>query len=300
MQGHNDQAPEDNELLAQFVAREKLPEPYLETARHWFLPLAEEIKVAVDAGRVRVLGIVGTQGSGKSTLAALLEALLERRYGLRVATLSLDDFYLTRKERQELAGQVHPLLITRGVPGTHDVSLAIRTIDALLSHRGETAIPRFDKSRDERRPVAEWDRVAAPVDLVILEGWCLGAEAQTSEELAEPINELERNEDRDRRWRDFANQSLGTEYPKLFQLIDKMILLEAPDFDCVYLWRHRQEQQLPAGSGDRIMSERELERFVQHFERITRHSLGILPRRADVVFKLDASQHIVQRYGSGF
>jgi D-glycerate 3-kinase len=74
-----------------------------------------------------VLGLCGAQGSGKSTLAAALARMLARD-GTRTAILSLDDIYLTRAERLQLAREVHPLFATRGAPGTHDVALGLATI----------------------------------------------------------------------------------------------------------------------------------------------------------------------------
>lgn len=289
------QRDRDAELLARFVASHKLPESYLATARQWFVPLVEELQAAVAEQRLRVLGVVGTQGSGKSTLAALLEALLSQIGGLRVATLSLDDFYLTREQRQTLAEQVHPLLATRGVPGTHDVPLALRTIENLLNHAGTTAVVRFDKARDDRKPETQWERIGSPVDLVILEGWCLKAKPQSAAELATPANSLEEREDSDGRWRRYVNDALRNQYPPLFQLIDKLILLQAPNFDCVYHWRRQQEQKLSAAAGDKIMSDAHLERFIQHYERITRHSLTTLPNEADIVFTLNPQQDITAR-----
>lgn len=290
------QRDRDAELLSRFVASHKLPESYLATARQWFVPLVEELRTAVVDQDMKVLGVVGTQGSGKSTLAALLEALLSQIGGLRVATLSLDDFYLTREQRQALAEQVHPLLATRGVPGTHDIPLALGTIENLLNHAGTTAVVRFDKARDDRKPEVQWDRIGSPVDLVILEGWCLKVKPQSEAELVAPVNALEQREDSDGRWRRYVNDALRKDYPPLFQLIDKLILLQAPSFDCVYHWRRRQEQKLSTAAGDRIMSDSHLERFVQHYERITQHSLSTLPKEADIVFKLNAEQNITARH----
>lgn len=290
------QRDRDAELLSRFVASHKLPESYLATARQWFVPLVEELCTAVVNQDLKVLGVVGTQGSGKSTLAALLETLLSQIGGLRVATLSLDDFYLTREQRQALAEKVHPLLATRGVPGTHDIPLALGTIENLLNHAGTTAVVRFDKSRDDRKPEAQWDRIGSPVDLVILEGWCLKAKPQSEEELATPVNALEQQEDSDGRWRRYANDALRKDYPPLFQAIDKLILLQAPSFDCVYRWRRQQEQKLSPAAGDKIMSDARLERFIQHYERITRHSLSTLPKEADVVFELNAEQDVTARH----
>ena len=110
-----------SDWLEPFLARERLPADYAEVVKGVGEPLAEDIASHVPAGGL-VVGICGAQGSGKSTLTAVLRKLLEMR-GLRVASLSLDDLYLTRGERRELAARIHPLLATRGVPGTHDVEL---------------------------------------------------------------------------------------------------------------------------------------------------------------------------------
>ena len=156
-----------------FIVREKLPPGYLQTVEHWFVPLAEDLlRKAAVSHRTLIVGISGSQGSGKSTLAALLVVLLRELMGLRSINLSLDDFYHTHQHRQQLARTVHPLLATRGVPGTHDVELAVQTLKA-LGRGGEVAIPRFNKAIDDRAPMADWPRVLAPLDVVFLEGWCL-------------------------------------------------------------------------------------------------------------------------------
>ena len=155
--------------LERFIAEEKLPASYLDTVERWFLPLAEELlRLVSRSTRAPVIGVSGCQGSGKSTLAALLVVLLRELMGLRAINLSLDDFYLTQASREELARTVHPLLATRGVPGTHDVALALDTLNS-LREPGEVAIPRFNKAVDDRRPGEEWPRVAAPVDVIVLE-----------------------------------------------------------------------------------------------------------------------------------
>lgn len=287
----------DDELLKGFIARHRLPQTYLDTARRWFLPLAEVTASRISAGQLRVIGIVGTQGSGKSTLADLLELLFAEVYHLKVASLSLDDFYLTRVERERLASEVHPLLATRGVPGTHDVGMAMQTIQDLLNRTGEVKVPRFDKSQDDRRPESDWDRVSAPVDAVILEGWCLAAESEDPENLKSPINRLEAEEDTEGSWRRYVNECLANDYPKLFELIDELIMLKAPGFECVYQWRLQQESKIARRPGDRVMSEAQLRRFVEHFERITRQCLRSLPDKADVVYELNARQEITGYHG---
>ncbi|HEY0504822.1 MAG TPA: kinase, partial [Lysobacter sp.] len=134
---------------------------------------------------VKVYGICGLQGSGKSTLAAQLAAMARSR-GLRVAVLSVDDLYFGRGERRRLARRVHPLLATRGPPGTHDVTLGCVTLDALRAGT-PVALPRFDKPADTRLPPSRWRRVEA-VDLVLFEGWFLCTPPQDEAALREPIN----------------------------------------------------------------------------------------------------------------
>ncbi len=237
------------------------------------------------ASGARVYGISGLQGSGKSTLAAQVAAEAGRR-GLRCALLSIDDAYLRRAERLRLARGVHPLLATRGPPGTHDVGLAIAVLDDLREGRG-TALPRFDKLADDRLPRAQWPR-ADGADLVLFEGWFLGTPAEDAAELEVPLNALERDEDRDGRWRRWCNEALARDYPALWRRMDRLLLLQAPSFDVVPEWRWQQEQalraQAPARGG---MSRPGVERFVQHFERVGRQALRTLPWLADVVVPLD-------------
>lgn len=236
------------------------------------------------------VGLCGAQGSGKSTLAAALQPLLEAR-GITVAVFSLDDLYLTRQERLALAESVHPLLRTRGVPGTHDVALGLQTLQALAA-RGVVALPAFDKSRDDRRPAHLWPTVPAPVQVVILEGWCVGAVADDAS-LVEPVNALERDCDADGTWRRFVNRSLAGPYQALFAMLDLLILLKAPDFDVVYRWRleqeHKLREQVAAEGGDlsRVMNDQQVGQFISHYERLTRHILQEMPARADVLVRLD-------------
>src|SRR5262249_42416546 len=129
-----------------------------------------------DRKRTAIIGLCGAQGSGKTTIAELTKRMLQAR-GVGAVALSLDDFYLTREARQRLAREVHPLLAVRGPPGTHDVPLAGAVIDQLRS-RGKVALPRFDKASDNRAPRASWETLASPLDVVILEGWCVGAVSQ--------------------------------------------------------------------------------------------------------------------------
>jgi D-glycerate 3-kinase len=227
-------------------------------------------------GRSIVVGLCGAQGSGKSTTAARLAGQLGAA-GLPSAVVSLDDFYLTLTQRRALARAVHPLLVTRGVPGTHDVALAQATIWALL-HAGageSVAAPLFDKTIDDRAPMADWPIHRGPLAVVLFEGWCVGAQPQPDAALAVPINALERDEDPDGRWRRHVNQRLAGDYAELFARLDLKLLLKAPDFGHVAAWRQQQEAGLRrvAGRSRPAMDAAALARFIAHYERLTRHLL---------------------------
>lgn len=240
---------------------------------------------AVDAG-ARCYGITGLQGSGKSTLAHQVAALAARS-GRNVVVLSIDDFYLDRPERDALAHAVHPLLATRGPPGTHDVALACDCIDALL--RGDrVALPRFDKLSDRREPPAQWP-ASGQADLVLLEGWFNQVPAQPPVDLDPPLNALERDEDPARIWRSYCNDALGRDYPALWQRIDRALFLQPPGFHVVPGWRWQQEQALQAGNPKRrAMDQVKVQRFVQFFERVSQRALHSLPDIVDWTVRLDA------------
>lgn len=250
------------------------------------LALIDEMLVAT-AQRPVVLGICGAQGSGKSTLVNSLQDHLGRA-GISCAVLSIDDLYLTRAERERLAAEVHPMLVTRGPPGTHDVALGIEVLDALRAGTN-VALPRFDKARDNRADPAVWPRVGGQCQVLLFEGWCVGAVPQDEADLDRPVNELEAQEDADGVWRRFVNAALAGAYRALFSRIDRLVLLAAPGFDVVFDWRMQQEEELRAARPDEdgIMSGAQVARFIQHYERITRHVLAEMPSRADLLVRLD-------------
>lgn len=283
--------------LDEFISRHTLPSAYAESAGRCYLPFADWLldKMHSFDGNTFILGINGAQGTGKSTCADLIREYLSTEHDLAVVVLSIDDLYKTRSDRRSLARNVHPLLKTRGVPGTHDVDLGLELIARLKSLGADTEarIPRFDKSNDDRFAANEWPLVAGPIDLLIFEGWCVASYACAAEELEQPVNSLEREEDADAVWRTYVNDKLNTEYRALFDTLDALLLLKAPDFDSVYQWRLEQEHKLRAKSGKGakgVMSDEQVARFIQFYERITRHNIEHLPAVADVVIELD-TQH---------
>jgi len=265
--------------------------------------LARRALDAQERGECFKVGLSGAQGSGKSTLAAVLRRLLHAR-GLSAVVLSLDDFYLTRAQRAKLARRVHPLLQTRGVPGTHDIALALQVIDA-LQRPGELALPCFDKASDDRRPPEDWPHVRTPVQVILLEGWCLCASPQPEAALAQPVNALEAREDADGTWRRYVNAAVGGDFRRLCGLLDYRIFLAAPGFEAVFPWRLQQEGELrrqvaAAGAeATQLMSDAQLQRFVDHYERLTRHMLETMPAQADVVIRLDSARGMTLQLAVG-
>ena len=279
-----------------------IPATALPLLRTMYLPWAAWLECKrAEASAPLVVGLTGGQGAGKSTVCKLLKVVLWHAFGRTAASLSIDDIYLTRDERRYLAREVHPLFATRGVPGTHDCALGIFTLEQMRCQgaRGSMAIPSFDKATDERRPEAEWPLYRGKADYIIFEGWCVGARPQKPEALHEPVNALERQRDSKAIWRTAVNRELGGEYQRMFAMIDVQVLLHVGSIDRVFEWRRLQEHKLrlraqSEGSSRRelrIMSDAQVDQFVMHYERLTRHMLEEMPGRADILFPLNETHN---------
>ncbi|MFT6776642.1 MAG: D-glycerate 3-kinase [Paraglaciecola sp.] len=285
-------------MISKFISKNNLSSGFYEVAENYFIPLAEEIKAhQFSAAKPYFVGINGSQGSGKSTLSEFLKDYLAKTYAMKVVVMSLDDFYFSRIDRQIIAADVHPLFMTRGVPGTHNMCQA-KTVLHALKHQQSTTIPRFNKATDDPHPISAWTEVPCAVDVVIFEGWCWGVEPQTPEQLSIPANEFEATEDDSAHWRNHANLQLSVHYQSLYSLMDKWVMLKAASFKDVYVWRLEQEQKLilstATGSDDKsgIMDEQQIQHFIQHYQRLTEHSLKTLPNTCDHVFELNSARVI--------
>jgi len=284
-----------------FLQAHNLGERYLETATAWFDPLAASIALhRKKTDQALTIGVNGSQGSGKTTLCSYLCQSLTHSHQLNTVTMSLDDFYLPYAQRQLLAQEVHPLFATRGVPGTHDYNLLMQTLHLLQTERTgrDITIPVFDKLRDDRTPQHQWRRVTSPLDVIIVEGWCLGASAQSESELRSPVNALERDQDADCLWRQTVNRSLALSFPPLYQALDLWVMLQAPSFQSVFAWRQEQEAMLASraeGSAKgQAMDDKALRTFVAHYERLTNHCLAVLPDKVHHLFTLDDLRQIIK------
>ena len=250
------------------------------------------------AERCVVIGVNGAQGSGKSTFCALLKPVLEELHQLKVAVLSIDDVYHTRETRLRLSEDIHPLCQIRGVPGTHDVQLAIQTIDALsASHEhSHVAIPRFDKASDDRKPADHWDVAEGAIDVILFEGWCVGAKSENNNTLKKTINLMEKLVDKKQIWRKYVNQQLKTKYKNLYSQLNCLIYLKAKNFRLLQKWRLKQERKLwlksKKNSKLKIMKRGDVINFMQTYQRITQNMFKNMPKYASIIFNLNSHHQI--------
>ncbi|MFL0810177.1 MAG: phosphoribulokinase [Agarilytica sp.] len=292
--------------LRDLVKEHALPDEFISTVERCYCPVAASIAEKSRSMQTSCfVGVQGCQGSGKSTMAAFLKSILENEYALTTAVVSIDDFYLTKAEREKLACEVHPLLATRGVPGTHDIALAEQTMGELrqafhASDSQQVSIPQFNKASDDRHSESEWAKAIGSVQVIILEGWCVGLGPQEPSELIAPANALEQEQDKDAVWRTYVNNKLAGEYRKLFSGIDLFVVLNAPSFDAVYEWRLLQEKKLiekigASGhslNGLNTMSPEDIRIFISHYQRLTEHALQSLYKEADWVLQLKQDHSI--------
>ena len=241
------------------------------------------------------LGLSGGQGSGKTTIAGILKIILKKYFKRKIHVSSIDDFYKTHDDRKKMSEDVHHLFKTRGVPGSHDINL-IKNFFVSIKKRKfkKIKLPKFDKSIDDRLKKKNWYNVKQKPEIVILEGWCVGAKPQKKSLIKKPVNTLEKYEDQNLIWRKNVNEKLKKEYKKLFLMIDHFIFMKIPDFNLVLKWRVLQENKLRKKShlNKKIMSYDEIKRFIMFYERITLQMIKDLSKSASIVMILKKNHEI--------
>ncbi len=233
--------------------------------------------------------ISGSQGIGKSTLLKILEKNIQLFFNKKVITLSLDNYYLSKLKRKELAKKIHPLLITRGVPGTHNIKELIKAIKNFDNSYYPYFLPIFDKLKDD---VSKKNtKINFKADILILEGWCCGSTPIKKKYLHRNINKLEKNFDEKKVWRNYYNEMLKDDYYRLFSLFDKIIYLKTPSFKYVLNWRIKQEKMMKKNN-NKIMTKNEIQKFILHYEKLTKWMMKTLPNNANLVIHIDNNQKI--------
>ncbi|TVP53866.1 MAG: hypothetical protein EA349_12895 [Halomonadaceae bacterium] len=283
--------------IQRFIASHRLPGTYGDVFTGLAIPLAAWlIRAQRSLGRPLMMSMGGAQGTGKTTLAQALILVLERCFAVSGCVLSLDDFYLSHRERTDLGRGLHPLLATRGVPGTHDVALLARTLTYLRTAEAKdlTRLPRFDKHRDDQAPKEQQRLISGQPRIIILEGWCLGAQPQPEQALHKAINELEQQQDPGGRWRNYVNDQLAGPYQDLMAPMDYHLHLAAPSWEAVLRWRWQQEQALIRSEGTAYQggldSPPAFADFMAHYERLTRSLLAGQDNQADILLQLNEQQ----------
>ncbi len=286
-------------MLATFIKQHNLPEEFSLSVEKYYKPIAQQLFDRFKRSTSPFfVGINGCQGSGKSTLTDYIGEYLTSQYKLNVVVMSLDDFYYSSQDRQNLANTVHPLLATRGVPGTHDMTELTQVLTKLKARETGFTIRKFNKATDEPYPESDWQVINQSADIVIVEGWCWGVSPQTKEQLKTPINELEYKYDTTGKWRNYVNQQLKDEYVSLYKEMDFWLALQAPSFDCVYKWRLEQEEKLKARNvgleNSKIMSSAEILNFTQYFQRLSVQACNTFKESADIICYLDSQRKITE------
>jgi len=233
----------------------------------------------------------GSQGIGKSSFINIISKTIEKFYNKKILLLSLDNYYLSKKERLLLSKQKHQLLITRGVPGTHDIKKLIKNIKQFNKGKYPITIPLFDKLIDDTSKSTKI--IKAKCDILFLEGWCCGSSEIPKKILHKNINNLEKIKDPKYQWRNFYNNKLKLEYKKLFKLFDELIFLKTSSFDNVFKWRLSQEKTNQSkNKKSKRMTPNEIKIFIQHYEKITKWMLKDLNKKAQVVIKFEKNHKI--------
>ena len=268
-----------NHYLKFLSSQEILSEPFrgkIGQFNNFFLPICKHIKkIYFKDKKTKIIGLTGGQGSGKSTISNILKIILKTGFNLNTEIFSIDDFYKTLRERKKMSKRVSSLFLTRGVPGTHDTKKLLHCLKNLKSRNFKKfSIPKFDKSQDDRLPKMKWQKINKKPEVVIFEGWCVGATPQKNKDLIEPLNILEKINDKKKIWRKRVNQELKNDYKKIFKLIDLSIFLKVPSYKYVYKWRLLQEKKLRITSkGKKTMNDDQIKNFIMFYERLTKHML---------------------------
>jgi D-glycerate 3-kinase len=265
--------------------------------KSFLIPVSFWIAKKVNKKNPLMIGLAGGQGSGKTTISSILTLILQRYFKLNVFKVSIDDFYKTRKDRKLLSKNKHPLLMIRGVPGTHDIDLMLKFFKKVKSKNyNNLSVPKFNKAIDDRCKKNLWYKLKSKPDVVIFEGWCVGAKSQTTKQLKKPINSLEKVYDQGIKWRSHVNNQLKTKYKTLFKQLDGLLYLKAKNFNILKNWRIKQERKLSLQTKNKknlkIMSSEDVTNFMQTYQRITQQMFKDAIKSSSIIMNLNNNHQI--------
>tara|TARA_B100000508_G_scaffold39298_1_gene30808 strand:- start:467 stop:1393 length:927 start_codon:yes stop_codon:yes gene_type:complete len=267
--------------------------------RSFLIPVCFWMAKKVKKNKTMIVGLSGGQGTGKTTISSIIKIILEKYFKLNVFKISIDDFYKTRKERIILSKKVHPLLKTRGVPGTHDIDMMLNLFRKVKAKKLKSlSLPKFDKSIDDRLSKNKWYKVKSKPDIVIFEGWCVGAKSQSTKQLIKPINSLERFNDKSMKWRKYVNLNLKNKYKKFHSMMDCLLYLKAENFALLRKWRLVQEKKLKIKNknkkNSKVMNKQEVLNFMMTYQRITEHMFKTTTKYSSIVMSLNGHHQITK------
>ena len=263
--------------------------------KSFLIPLCFWISKKANQKRPYIVGLAGGQGTGKTTTSSLLQIILIKYFKLKVFKISIDDFYKTRKERIVLSKKVHPMLLTRGVPGTHDINMMLNFFKKAKSKKFKRLkLPTFNKAIDDRFSKKKWYDLKSKPDVIIFEGWCVGAKSEKNNSLRKTINSMEKSKDKKQVWRKYVNEQLKSKYKKLYSQLNCLIYLKAKNFSLLQKWRFKQERKLWIKSKvkSKIMSRGDVLNFMQTYQRITQNMFKKMPKYASIILNLNSNHQI--------
>jgi D-glycerate 3-kinase len=265
--------------------------------KSFLIPLCFWISKKADKKRPYFVGLAGGQGTGKTTISSLIKIILIKYFKLKVFRISIDDFYKTRKERLSLSNRIHPMLLTRGVPGTHDIKMMLNFFRKVKSKKfKKLKLPTFNKAIDDRFKKKYWYNLNDKPDVIIFEGWCVGAKSEKNNSLKKTINSMEKAKDQKQIWRKYVNQQLKSEYKNLYSQLNCLIYLKAKNFSLLQKWRLKQERKLwlnsKRKSNLKIMNKEDVINFMQTYQRITQNMFRYMPKYASIILNLNSNHQI--------
>ena len=265
--------------------------------KSFLIPLCFWISKKANKEKPYFVGLAGGQGSGKTTISSLIKIILTKYFKLKVFRISIDDFYKTKKEREKLSKRIHPMLLTRGVPGTHNINMMLNFFKKSKSKKFKRLkLPTFDKAIDDRSKKDKWYDLREKPDVIIFEGWCVGARSEKNITLKKTINSMEKFDDQKQIWRKYVNQQLKTKYKNLYSQLNCLIYLKAKNFKLLQKWRLKQERKLwlknKKSAKLKIMDKADVIRFMQTYQRITQNMFKNMPKYASIIFNLNSNHQI--------